>query len=126
MTSALQFDFSILLSATFFLIVKDVQASFFWIDKGKAHSELAKKCLELMANLKQIMCDLFPSGASGPQNAESNDYLYGLPTHVQYACLYCFEHFSQAGDNQLCLGHQVDQFFQEHCLYWIEALRLMG
>ncbi len=103
-------------------------SKFFWIDKEKAHSDLAKKCLELMTKtLKRNICNLGTPGAA-PNEAESDDDHNGLPANVQYACLYWFEHFCQARHVQrdLCDDDQIYQFFQEHFLHWLEALSLMA
>ena len=103
----------------------------FWIDKEKAHSDLAKKCLELMTKtLKRNICNLRTPGAS-PKEAESDDgqhHHQSLSANVQYACLYWFEHLSQAGQDPLDLyddDNQVYRFFQEHFLHWLEAMSLM-
>ncbi len=86
----------------------------FWIDKEKAHSDLAKKCLDLLSKtLKRNICNLHTPGAA-PNEAGSDHYHLGLPPNMQYACLYWFEHLGQAGhvELDLCADDQVYQFFQ--------------
>lgn len=98
----------------------------FWINKEKAHGNLARGCLEIMAKtLKRNICNLRTPGAA-PNETESK-----LPAHMQYACLYWFDHFNQSDHvwqkNIDLFDHdQVYQFFQENFLNWLEAMSLMG
>ena len=102
----------------------------FRVDKEKAHCNLAKSCLKLMANtLKRNMCNLQTPGAA-PNEANSGNGHYRISASVQYARLYWLDHLEQAGHAQLKDiglhdGGEVHQFFQVHFLYWLEALSLM-
>ncbi len=76
--------------------------------------------------LKRNICNLRTPGAA-PHEVDRDEYHHNLPANVQYACLYLFEHFSQAGHDLLesCDDDdQVYRFFQEHFVHWLEALSL--
>ncbi len=112
----------------FLLDCRRCSSESFWIDKEKAHCNFAKECLGLLSKtLKRNICNLHTPGAA-PNEAESDHYHRDLPPNMQYACLYWFEHLSQAGhvELDLCAHDQVYQFFQDHFLHWLEALSFMA
>ncbi len=80
--------------------------------------------------LKQNIINLGTLGTS-PKRAESDDnqhHYQSLSTNVQYACPYLFEYLSLAGQDPLDLyndDNQVNQFFQEHLLHWLEIMSPM-
>ncbi|UKZ59385.1 uncharacterized protein TrAtP1_000693 [Trichoderma atroviride] len=99
----------------------------FWIDKLKAHEELAARCLELLSTdgtLRRNICDLqLPSTPRSKISQQTIDT--ALPPEVQYACRYWVYHWKES----MCKikdGGPIDCFLVNHLLHWIEALCLLG
>ena len=86
---------------------------------------LADSCIQLMsASLKKDIYGVHSPGWLAT-DVESSQLEQCLPLEVQYACLYWVQHLQKScvilDDN-----YYVHAFLQEHLLYWLEALSLMG
>ena len=97
----------------------------FWVEEKRAHQMLADSCIQLMStSLKKDICGVRSPGWLAT-NIESSQLEQCLPLEVQYACLYWVQHLQKScvilDDN-----YYVHAFLQEHLLYWLEALSLMG
>jgi len=93
------------------------------------HKGLAVRCLELMSRgLRRGICSQKHSGIL-KSDIDPETLRRFLPAEVQYACRYWVDHL-QRGNVKLCDGeplhNQVDDFFNEHFLHWLEALSLLG
>jgi NACHT domain len=97
----------------------------FWIDERKTHEKLASKCLQLISrHLKQNICNLRSPGTLRTEINQQTIDVY-LPTEVQYACRYWVHHLEQSKTN-ISDYDEVHIFLEEHLLYWLEALTLLG
>ena len=97
----------------------------FWIDREKAHHDIAKQCLFVMSKtLKRNICRLKTPGTLKSET-ETSTVDQHLPYHVQYACQYWVDHL-QKGDLSLYNGRRVYEFLQTHFLHWLETLSLIG
>jgi hypothetical protein len=96
----------------------------FTVDEEKAHTLLARHCIQLMStSLKQDICGL-DDPAIYFTTVENNRVEKTLPPHVQYACLYWVQHLEKGGDT-LYDDDEFHQFIQTHLLHWFEALSWM-
>jgi len=93
------------------------------------HCNLTISCLHLMSRkFKQDICSLrLPGSLTGEINlGVIQSY---LPSEIQYACCYWFEHLRQSGVRPIQgepLHDKLHDFFNEHLLHWLEALSLIG
>ncbi|KIL56624.1 hypothetical protein M378DRAFT_16943 [Amanita muscaria Koide BX008] len=49
-----------------------------------------------------------------------------IPQHLRYACVYWVNHFEVANSEGTVLMNRLEKFADEHTLYWIEVLSLIG
>ena len=100
---------------------------------GREHEDAntARLCLEVMSStLNKHVCDFKLPGIC-LSDIDNGKIMTHLPVHVQYACLYWFDHLKQASPlEQVNLVSredcQVPVFFKRHFFHWLEALRLMN
>ena len=100
---------------------------------GREHEDAntARLCLEVMSStLKKHVCEFKLPGIC-LSDIDNGKIMTHLLFHVQYACLYWFDHLKQASPlEQANLvsreDGQVPVFFKRHFLHWLEALRLMN
>jgi NACHT domain len=98
----------------------------FWVDERETHRKLASQCLQLMSStkgLRQNMCNLMP--ASLRSKIHEGIIANGLPPELQYACRYWVHHLEQS-QHRITDGNSTHLFLQEHFLYWLEAMSLIG
>jgi len=98
-----------------------------WVNGREAHEMIATKCLELMSmpgGLREDMCNLNTPGKLRSE-IDRQTIDNRLPSDLRYACLYWVHHLEQS-KSRICDEDQVHLFLQEHFLYWLEALSLMG
>lgn len=104
---------------------KRCRAGSFWINRMKAHHDVAEGCLHLMSKtLERNICRLKTPGT--PRHEIDNAVLNQLlPSQLQYACRYWVRHLQKG---YLGIGDviRVYVFFRTHFLHWLEALSLMG
>jgi hypothetical protein len=103
------------------------EKSLFWIDERETHERIAKNCLQLMSNsknLKKDICNLQKPGVLRSEVDSQTINVY-LPAEIQYACRYWVYHLEQS---KSCIGDnsEVHIFLQEHLLHWLEAMSLLG
>lgn len=101
------------------------QARNFWIDRKKAHHDVAKHCLALMSNsLRRNICRL--KTPSTPRS-QINDIVFNelLPPQLQYACQYWVGHLQKGAISRRDVV-QVYAFLKIHFLHWLEVLSLTG
>ena len=99
----------------------------FWVDESEAHQKLATRCLQLMCTskgLKQNICTL-PSPGSLRNEIDKRLLNETLPAELRYACRYWIHHVRQS-NWQICDDELVHEFLQNHVLYWLEAMSLVG
>lgn len=95
------------------------------------HANTTRLCLGVMSRtLKKDLCDIKMPGTY--LNEIDNSKIMGhIPCHVQYACLYWFDHLQQASSPEQtalvsCKDCQVYVFLRCHFLHWLEALCFMN
>lgn len=99
--------------------------------RGLAHADTTRLCFEVMSStLKKNICDIKMPGTC-LSDIDKSKITTHLPLHVQYACLYWFDHLEQASPpEQAALVSredcQVYVFFKSHFLHWLEGLCLMN
>ncbi len=70
----------------------------FYVDKQKAHMELARYCLRVMEEgLKKDICYLRLPGATA-DDVGSEQLNLRLPSHLRYACVYWAQHVRHVGN----------------------------
>lgn len=96
----------------------------FRVNETETHERIATRCLQLMGCLKGNLCNL---GGPGTIRTEVDKQVIDehLLVHVQYACSYWVNYLEKSKG---CIrdGNRVLVFLQEHLLYWLEAMSLMG
>lgn len=112
-----------------FLSGAEIRDKPFFIDRAIAHTELLKRCLDLLSlpspiGLHENMCQLrYPGQPREAVPSTSIDARF--PNAMQYACQYWVFHARQS---RLVMhdGHQINHFLREHFLHWLEALSLLN
>ena len=108
-----------LLQASFrdFLLSKERCSDLhFWVDEKKAHRVLADGCQRVMLRrLRKDICDLQWSSAHASEVGR-NTIKRCIPTEVQYACQYWFQHL-QRSDARLNDNDIVHKLLQKHFLH---------
>ena len=98
----------------------------FQVEEKRAHQMLADSCIQLMSiSLKKDICGVHSPGWLAT-NIKSNQLEQWLPLEVQYACLYWVQHLQKSCVSLDDDSYYVYTFLQEHLLYWLEALSLIG
>ncbi|KAK6537448.1 hypothetical protein TWF694_011634 [Orbilia ellipsospora] len=99
----------------------------FWIDEAAVHVKLANSCLKVLRSpngLKENICNLsFPSAIR--RNVSLQELTSHLPEHLQYACRYWIYHLKMS-NSPVNDGGEVDIFFRNHFLNWVEVLSSLG
>ncbi|EYE90296.1 uncharacterized protein EURHEDRAFT_407039 [Aspergillus ruber CBS 135680] len=96
-----------------------------WVDEKKKHSEITLQCLKVMReDLRKNLCKLEHDGT---QRIEIDQCLIdeSIPPELQYSCRYWVQHLEQCKDPVERMD-DVFSFLQEHFLYWMEALSILG
>jgi hypothetical protein len=113
----------------FLLDSRRCQDKQFWIDKGKAHGDLWKSCLQLMSvTLKRDICKVGQPGTL-VKDIDKKTITQCLPSHVQYACRYWVKHlqeFWKYEREKAAIYREVHKFLRKDFLHWLEALSLIG
>jgi hypothetical protein len=65
------------------------------------------------------------------EEVDRSEIVKSLPSYLQYACRYWFDHLHQLDNRQreksdLCDNRRVYKFLHQRFLHWLEALSLMG
>lgn len=97
----------------------------FWVDEKKKHSEITLQCLTVMREgLRKNLCKL---ELDGTQRTEIDRCLIdeSIPPELQYSCRYWAQHLEQCKDPMERMS-DVFLFLQEHFLYWMEAMSILG
>lgn len=97
----------------------------FHVDEKQIHEVLAKSCIRVMkAYLRRDICGVGSPGTLR-KTVDRGRIEESIPTALQYACLYWVDHCRISGmilqDND-----EVHRFVQEHFLYWLEVMSLLG
>ncbi|KAF9769354.1 hypothetical protein IL306_013238, partial [Fusarium sp. DS 682] len=97
----------------------------FWVDKKKAHGQIAAGCFRVLNSLlKEDICNIVAPGTSRsvvpPGHIDSC-----ISMELQYACRYWVGHLVKASD---CLSRpdHILMFLQNHLLHFLECLSLIG
>lgn len=96
----------------------------FYVDAKGRHEMLTHRCLQLMADLKEDICDLKNPGVLVTE-VNPTTIAEHLSPEIQYACRYLTYHAQRSG-TKICDDDEVHNFLQNHFLHWLEALSLMG
>lgn len=97
----------------------------FWVDEKKKHSEITLQCLRVMREgLRKNLCKL---EYDGTQRTEIDQCLIdeSIPPELRYSCRYWVQHLKQCKDPMEKMDY-VFSFLQEHFLYWMEAMSILG
>ncbi len=102
----------------------------FFINQNLLHGKLAACCLKGLSKLTKNMGGL-KTPDSSPQEAQKDTLDKGLPKYVQYSCQYWAKHLELVNPDQraklgLCDDGKIHIFFQNHFLFWLEAMSLIG
>jgi hypothetical protein len=96
----------------------------FYVEETAMHRFMAIRCLEIMKrHLKRDLCDLRLPDSPSPK-IDSPLLERCLPFAVRYACCFWAQHIQRAhdwGD----FAEDVQHFFDEHFLHWLEAMVLV-
>ncbi|KAJ5319374.1 NACHT and WD40 domain protein [Penicillium brevicompactum] len=99
----------------------------FWIDEGKVHQRLFARCLETCGALRKNICGR--EDDTKRQDIERQVIDQCLPPDASYSCHYWAYHLLHiqglpaATEDSLA---SVDLFLRQHCLHWMEAMRILG
>lgn len=96
-----------------------------WVDEKKKHSDITLQCLRVMREgLKKNLCILEHDGT---QRIDIDQCLIdkSIPPELQYSCRYWVQHLEQCEDPMEKMD-DVYSFLQEHFLYWMEAMSILG
>jgi hypothetical protein len=97
----------------------------FYVHSERMHEVLYLKCIRLMGkHLTEDICNLHRPGALVTE-LENGDMEKHIPPHVQYACRYWVDHYTQSGKT-LSDNDYTHSFLQEHFLHWLEVLSWIG
>ena len=96
----------------------------FWIAEAKSHILLFQKCMELISELRQDLCNLREPGIL-LSDIPDNKIQQNIPTHILYACRYWLNHLQQGNPVKKDYD-QILHFLKQYFLCWIEALALVG
>ncbi|KIL62757.1 hypothetical protein M378DRAFT_165433 [Amanita muscaria Koide BX008] len=104
------------------------------IDPRMRHTWIATRCLEIMdKHLKYNILGLgdvtrFMSNKDGlKDNGVTDEQLQEkIPEQLCYACVYWANHLEVANIEDVDLMNRLKKFVDEHMLYWLEVLSLIG
>ena len=108
-----------------FLLNPKIKDSQFWIDEKEMHRKVIAQCLRVMrGGLRKNLCKLEPNGI---QRTEIDPCLIdeSIPPELQYSCRYWVQHLELCKDPVERMD-DVFIFLQEHFLYWMEAMSILG
>ena len=94
------------------------------VDKIAMHSMLADRCINVMFVLQKDICGLKSPGTM-VEDVESTVVAQHLSSAIQYSCRYWLDH-SERGYKSLNDDGPVYRFLRKSCLYWLEAMSLVG
>ncbi|KIL56063.1 hypothetical protein M378DRAFT_17418 [Amanita muscaria Koide BX008] len=104
------------------------------IDPRMRHTWIAARCLEIMD--KQLRYNIlglgdvtrFMSNEDGlKEDGIMDEQLQErIPEELRYACVYWANHLEAANIEDVDLMNRLEQFADEHMLYWLEVLSLIG
>ncbi|KAK4495999.1 hypothetical protein PRZ48_013267 [Zasmidium cellare] len=99
----------------------------FWINEVQTHRSVARQCLRLLAESRQLQQDLCVVGQPGTRRVEigRERVREHIPADVAYACNYWVWHLTK-GEEHICDNGPVHRFLQRHLLHWLEALSWLG
>jgi hypothetical protein len=97
-----------------------------YIDPTIQHRFLAIRCFYHLSSLRRNICGL-PDASRLNSELEDIQRAVGafIPLPVQYACRFWAEHLSRAAFSESLVDF-TNEFCTKYCLYWLEALSLMG
>ncbi|KAM6503402.1 WD40-repeat-containing domain protein [Amanita muscaria] len=104
------------------------------IDPRMQHTWLAIRCMEIMN--KELMFNIlglgdvtrFMSNKDGLKEDGITDEQVQkkIPEELRYACVYWANHLEAANIEDVDLMNRLEKFADEHMLYWLEVLSLIG
>ena len=102
----------------------------FFINQILFHGKLVTSCIGVLSTLTKNMGDLETPGSSA-QDAQKDKLDKNLPKYKQYSCQYWAKHLDLVSAEEraqlgLCDDGKVHVFFQDHFLFWLEAMSLIG
>ncbi|KAF8812683.1 WD40 repeat-like protein [Phlegmacium glaucopus] len=108
-----------------FLTDKKRSGSFYHIDLGEAHRQLAHSCLGLMLhdlqfNICKLESSYLPNSKIPDLDTRINAY---IPPALFYACCFWDDHLERLGFEQDLLV-ELRSLFEEKFLFWLEVLSL--
>ncbi|KAJ5719111.1 hypothetical protein N7493_007566 [Penicillium malachiteum] len=99
------------------------------INETEIHSRLAKQCLLMCHSLQRNICAL-PSDGTERTEIDSQTIERNLPPELQYACRYWAYHLVKSANSDKMVYSALlflqKHFLQNHFLYWVEAMSLLG
>ncbi|KZP31128.1 hypothetical protein FIBSPDRAFT_1037603 [Athelia psychrophila] len=99
-----------------------------FVDRGKHHTDLAIGCLHAMQRLLRFnICRLETSCLKNRDVPDLGQRVEKcIPRGLAYACRFWAEHLNHADTFNHDIPPLILKFFQEHFLYWLEVLSLIG
>lgn len=97
-----------------------------WTDENATHEKLAIRCLHIMRiYLKKDICGLANPAADRHRKITARTISRCMPIQLQYSCRYWAHHLMRSQDLKRHL-RDAQHFLEEYCLYWIEAMTILG
>jgi hypothetical protein len=97
---------------------------YLFFEQNVTHSMLAERSLRVMSVLRKDLCGLESPGML-MEDVSSAVVTQHLSSAFQYTCRYWLDHAERA-QMRLIDDGSVHRFLQECCLYWLEAMSLVG
>jgi hypothetical protein len=94
------------------------------VNKIETHSILAHRSFEVMAVLRKDICGLKSPGTM-IENVTLATITQHLSSTLQYTCQYWLDH-AEHGQMRPNDDGPVHRFLREYCIYWLEAMSLVG
>jgi hypothetical protein len=108
----------------FLLDQKRCSSPHFHIDEKLVHREMYENCLRTMSkHLRRDMCNLRRPGAC-MADLSGTEVDRHIQPHVQYACRFWVYHYKRS-DMDTDGYYDIEVFFREHFLHWLESLALL-
>lgn len=97
---------------------------YLFVNQTVTHNLLAERSLSVMSVLRKDLCNLKSPGTL-MEDIGSTVITQHLSSALQYTCRYWLDHVEH-GQMRLNDSGPVHRFLQEYCLFWLEAISLIG
>ena len=100
--------------------------SSFAIDSSYRHTSLLLRCLRVMQELRQDICDIRDPSLLNTEVPDLADRIAkAIPSYLQYACHHWSTHLSNGKLSDKILDVLLE-FAENRLIYWVEACSLLG